>query len=304
MAQYRKSVFDLGSGPGLAVPDPRVQEAQGWLQLGSGFAAQQAARDAQIATGQAALRRAAIEAAAKDREFDLRKQLAQLDADTRLQEALMREEGWTGREERREAGETQRAQGKAASEWQRALLQAGLEEEKAAAMAQRDADRAGRDDRWKALNALLTLQGRQPEWKDQIERGAWEQRQRESLPEDPEEGLAALQAMDPTDPRVGPMRSALARQWQAAPPRASGPMWQMAGAAGRSLPGLGGAVRAGESALGAAAPYLETIRSGLEMFQGEPLPLPPELQMAPQPDPREAMTEALLREILPELMGQ
>ena len=36
MAQFRKSIFNLSSGPGEAIPDPRVAEAQSWLQLGDG----------------------------------------------------------------------------------------------------------------------------------------------------------------------------------------------------------------------------------------------------------------------------
>src|SRR3990167_9711593 len=137
MAQFRKSIFNLSSGPGEAIPDPRVAEAQSWLQLGDGVRAQSYARDAQVATAQAAQRRAAIEASAKNRELDVSKQIAAIEADARLQEALMREEGWSGREEMRGQREDKRQRSSQAAEWQKMLAQAGLAEERERAPGER-----------------------------------------------------------------------------------------------------------------------------------------------------------------------
>ena len=178
MALSRKTVFSLG-GP-TYIEDPRVAEAQGWAALnqqrrGQDPAFSQALIGQQAEAAQGRARDMAREVAARERSQSAAnklawdKQRADLDAELEvaklaagLEEARMREEGWSGREESRLAAERDWRQAQEEGLMRRALLaddrERGLAMERESGLQARDARRAEQE----GIGQILKLAGLLP----------------------------------------------------------------------------------------------------------------------------------------------
>lgn len=143
MAQTRKTIFSLG-GP-TAIDDPRVAEAQRNRQL-----------DLQQQAQQATFERAALEADAQQRRAAMDADASRYGADARakaqLAEALIREAGWSEREDARGDRERELTEMREGGAWGRAFLghdakvgeaKARGESEAAKAKSQAEKDRMG-----------------------------------------------------------------------------------------------------------------------------------------------------------------